>query len=469
LDQHKGRKYIEAYQAEKLDKVNIQLMQEWLEIKALETRFINHGISKKERQAYYKLSSEDKLSYLKDKRQKYYEKYTHVLDNNQDEQATQSFLENTDDAIKTDEQHITKDSLVTELIYRNQEQDKQLSFRNHLHELNNIIHADILLELTEKTHGVKPELYFITKDKNGADRIKCGKRNLSIVDFCLKELNLTFKDTIILLDNVYNMQNDLTRERGINIHQGMYLKEQYRDWFIQYKIERLEQLNDTLTVASETRKQIMANTKSQINAIRNNQQLTPAERIKHVNLIKAKRVFELDALSKAIKQQQISIRKSFNLEMQSAYRKFLAHMAQDGDETALKELRRLRIKFNKQSNDTNNTVNYVDRYQEFRLNIIYEIDTNGAICYKLNDQVIIKDIGKKIEVIQDTNDNIKLTLDLAIAKFGKTIELTGTTEFKQKVVEIAIKYNSKLEFIDVFSKQYSARYLNTKSSQSYNK
>jgi hypothetical protein len=40
LDQHKGRKYIEAYQAEKLDKVNIQLMQEWLEITRILHKYV---------------------------------------------------------------------------------------------------------------------------------------------------------------------------------------------------------------------------------------------------------------------------------------------------------------------------------------------------------------------------------------------------------------------------------------------
>lgn len=459
LNQPKTGKYIEAYPAKQLDTTNTQLMQEWQELKALETRFINHGTSKKERQAYYKLFPEDKLSYLKNKRQKYYKQYAPLLQNKNDEQAIQMSLENTIDIIRVDDQHTTKDSLVTELIHKNQEQDKQQTFRNYLHELNTKINADVLLELTEKTHGVQPELYFITKDKNGVDRIKCGSRNLSIVDFCLKELNLSFKDTVTLLDNAYNMQKDLTRERGWNIHQDMYLKEQYREWFTQYKTERVKQLNDTLTDASDTRKYIIADNKAQIKALRNNQQLTPAELIKQVNLLKARQVFELDALSKARKQQQNSIRKAFNLEMQSAYRKFLGQMAQDGDGIALKELRRLRIEFNKHGNETNNIISYVDRYQEFRLNITYDIDDNGAICYKLNNQIILKDTGRKLEVTQVTNDNIKLSLELAMAKFGKTIALTGTTEFRQKVVEMAVKNNYKVEFLDEYSRLYYAKTL----------
>ena len=460
LNQNKTDKYIMASIPKQSLTLHNQLMQKWRELKSLETRFINRNISKKERQVYYKLSPEDKLSYLNGKHQKYYEQYAPLVESNSDEQTVQASPENNIDTINFNEQHVIKDSLVTELIQQNQEQDKQHTFRNRLHELNSKLHADILLELTEKTHGIQPEQYFITKDKNGADRIKCGRRNLSIVDFCLKELNLPFKDTISLLDNAYNMQNDLTRERGGNIHQGLYLKEQYREWFTRYKIDRVKQLNTTLSDASNTRKHIIVDTKYQIKVIRNNQQLPPAQRIKQVNLLKARHVFELDALSKARKQQQNSIRKAFNLEMQASYRKFLTEQAKLGDETALQELRRLRIKFDKTDGNQNNTFKYVDRYQEFRLNITYDIDNNGTICYKLDDQVIIKDSGRKLEVIKDTQDNIKLSLDLAITKFGKSIELTGTPEFKQKIIEMAVKNNYKVEFLDEYSRLYYAKTLN---------
>jgi hypothetical protein len=72
----------------------------------------------------------------------------------------------------------------------------------------------------------------------------------------------------------------------------------------------------------------------------------------------------------------------------------------------------------------------------------------------LDNNLIIKDTGRKIEVIHDTTDNVKLTLELALAKFGKNIELSGTKEFRQKVVDLAIKNKRNVNFLDEFSKQY---------------
>lgn len=467
LNQNKTDKYIIIASIPKQSlTLHNQLMQEWQELKSLETRFINRNISKKERQVYYKLTSEDKLSYLNDKHQKYYDQYSTLLESSSNEQTIQAPPEKNIDTINLNEQHVIKDSLVTELIQQNQEHDKRHTFRNHLHELNSKLHADILLELTEKIYGVQPELYFITKDKNGADRIKCGKRNLSIVDFCLKELNLPFKDTVRLLDNAYNMQNNLTRERGWNIHQDIYLKEQYKAWFEIYKADRLKQINRVSDYTYNERKLVINSTKHKIQTLRMDKSLTPAKRMEQINLLKATQVIDLNALAEARKYEQKSVRESFNLEMQASYRKFLMEQFKLGDEAALKELRRLRVKFDKTDENQNNTFKYVDRYQEFRLNITYDIDNNGTICYKLDNQVIIKDSGRKLEVIKDTQDNIKLSLDLAIAKFGKSIELTGTPEFKQKAVEIAVKNNYKVEFLDEHSKQYYATYLDQIKSDS---
>lgn len=181
--------------------------------------------------------------------------------------------------------------------------------------------------------------------------------------------------------------------------------------------------------------------------------ITPNKRTQQINLLKAEKIIQLKALAEAKEKEQTSIRDAFNLEMQASYRKFLSEQAKLGDEIALEELRRLRIKFDKQQDDAN-SFNYVNRYQEFRLNITHEIDKAGNILYKLDDNLIIKDTGKKIEVVQDTKDNIKLTLELAMAKFGKKIELTGTAEFRQKVVEMAVQNNYKVKFSDEYSKQY---------------
>ena len=41
-----------------------------------------------------------------------------------------------------------------------------------------------------------------------------------------------------------------------------------------------------------------------------------------------------------------------------------------------------------------------------------------------------------------------------MAKFGKNIELTGTAEFRSKVVDLAIEERRNINFLDDWSRQY---------------
>lgn len=499
-------KYIQPGVRRKSQAIHQQNMQEWINTKSLETRLINRDISKSERKRYYKLSPEDKATYLK---QKHIEFYTNHNNHNNFLEENPNGRDNTTtardvinvirsnntilDDIKTDikrigdieignnpeclrksiartseeryrahssnsaasEQYPAKDSVVEQLLQENNGKHKQQTYKNYLSELNSNVHADALLELTEKTHGINSELYVVTKNLQGADRIKCGNRNLSVVDFCIKELNLPFKDTIKLLDNTYKMQKDLNRARGWSIKQDIYLKEKYYEWFKNYRASRLNHFKQTVMQVKDAKKLIISTTKDKIKTIRENKNIQPAKRKEQINILKAAQIIDLNALAKAKEEEQKSICETYNLEMQSSYRKFLSEQAKLGDEIALEELRRLKIKFEPGQNTTN-SLKYVDHYEEFRLNISHEIDNDGNIYYKRDDQIIIKDTGKKVELIQDTDENVKLTLDLAMAKFGRRVELTGTAEFRQKVVEMAIKNNYKVEFLDEYSKTYHA-------------
>lgn len=252
------------------------------------------------------------------------------------------------------------------------------------------------------------------------------------------------------------MQNELHKSNILDSKDDIYLKNKYQQWFKQYKANRAEKLKECSAKSKTTREAIMAHFKDKIKLTRENRNIHYLKKAQQVNILKANQIIELKALTEARLREQQLIRDTFNLEMHAAYRTFLTEQANLGDAIALKELRRLRTKFDKDNNNKQqqNSFNCIDYYNEFRLNITYEIDNLGNICYKLDNKTIIKDTGRKLEVIHDTDDNIKLTLELALAKFGKNIELSGNAEFRRKVVNLAIKEKRNINFIDDFSRQY---------------
>lgn len=333
-----------------------------------------------------------------------------------------------------------------------EENNKETATKKHeytIKELNNLIKADVLLELAEKTHGMNPELYFISVDSSGNDRIKCGNRNLNMVDFVTKELNLPFREALPYLANVYNMQQELNREKPLK-RDKKYLLAEYKEWFVNYHHERTNLMQEARKSYSTTRQDILKKHNELVNEIRANKSLSRARKTFEINLAKAQKAINLDALQKSNNIQLADIRQKFNKDMQSAYRLFLSERAAKGDDEALEELRRLRIKFDADKN----IIRSVERYQEYRLNISYDVDINGTINYKLNGKIILRDEGSRLAVVNTQPDNLKLSLDLAITKFGNKLTLDGNENFRKSLVETALKHNIKVEFLDDFSKNY---------------
>lgn len=322
-----------------------------------------------------------------------------------------------------------------------------------LKELNQNIRADVLLEMAEKTHGVNSDIYEITVDKNGNDRIKCGSRNLNIVDFVTKELNLSFKQTIPYLTNVLHMQNDVYRSKGFD-QSKQYLQQEYKAWNVAYKEQKQNTVKQLEHTYRTQKSLVNQNLTRKINDIRIDVKLSQQQKTFEINLAKSEKILALKKLQFYHQKQLSEVKKQFNTDMQMSYRNFLAEHANKGDEEALEELKRLRLKYDPESNSIKTT----GKYEQYILDIKYNIDANGYINYTLDDKIIIRDTGSRIDVFNSAGDNAKLSLELAIMKFGNELDLSGSDDFKKQLVETAIKNNMKVTFIDEFSKQYAEQY-----------
>lgn len=326
------------------------------------------------------------------------------------------------------------------------------AFKDLVNKFNTEIQADVLLELLEKTHGAIPELYRITKTADGSDRVGCGTRNLNMMDFCLKEMNLSLAESHSILSNALNMQMEVNRERGWSHDKSVYLSEEYAKWFKDYKAERVKSVFEHKDSFKNKREAIVTRYTEEIATTRANEKLPYKAKRERINVLKVDKLLELEALKKAKYAADVSLKSQYNLEMQKAYRVFLARRARENDELALIELRRLRIDFDDQQNT--NSFNYVDRYQEFKLNITHVIDDRGVINYQINGKTIIQDHGKRVSIVNNSDENTKMILELAKQKFGMNITLTGSDKFRQRAVDIAIKNNFRINFTDNFSKKY---------------
>lgn len=328
----------------------------------------------------------------------------------------------------------------------------EVSYSQTIKEFNSKIKAEIMIELLAKSHGLNPNIYSVVKDNNGYDRIQCGSRKLSVVDFCLKEMHFNFKQTNLLLNNALVLQNDIYQKTGWTYSNDRYLASEYREWLKDFKKEHSQLFLDKKNQYQDERKSLIDAYKTNLAAIKDDNALKYYDKISQINLLKMEHTISLANNTNDKNTSLNNLRSDINERMSKSYNIFLSEQASIGDEIALEELRKLKYIFNEQ-----NSINGKEQ-NKFRFDFSYTIDENGYINYKINDEIVIKDIGSKIEVLKSDDDYIKLSLDLAVRKFGHEINLTGTDDFKISVIEYAINNNLNVSFIDEFSKHYSEKY-----------
>ena len=312
--------------------------------------------------------------------------------------------------------------------------------------------ADILLELLARTHGVIPEKYLIVKGFDGSDRIRCGERNLTLPDFLNKEINLKFNESLPLLKTAMQMQSEVAIEMGYDPQQKPYLFEAYKTWLVEYREQKTRQYANHKSNIKEQRQQIKNNYRDEAKQIRLNKDIPYHIKEQQVRLLKMKMNEQQLALNQAVGQDGEILQKKYNLEMQNAYRIFLTKKAEVGDEIALQELRRLRVDY--EDYQRCGEIRHVDRYNEFRISFDYSIDKHGAITYIIDGKDSIKDLGKRVEVLQANDGTLEVALNLAIQKFGTNIELYGDHSFRHQMVEYAIENKIKVTYKDIVSQTY---------------
>ncbi|MBP9741729.1 MAG: relaxase/mobilization nuclease domain-containing protein [Burkholderiales bacterium] len=346
--------------------------------------------------------------------------------------------------------------------------------KDELKYFKDILKADVLLELLEKTHGVIPEKYAISINKDGKDRIRCGTYNYSVVDFCIKELYLPWNETLKLLKTAELMQREIDREQGWSVYENKYLADEYKIWLVDFKKLKDTELNALQFKIKAKYEEIKKKYKGKNDEVAKSGDGYHKREEKR-RVLKMEKLLESRALQEAKAKELQQIRSKYNLDMQESYRKFLIYKAEVGDEMAVQELRRLRVDF--EEYQKTGSIRHVDRYMEYRLDVSHKIDNQGIITYTLKrysenmhsyiHMDIIKDIGKRIDILDNNVDSIKLALDLAITKYGKHIELFGSAEFRKQLVSLAIQNNYEITFKDSFSENYR-RELISDMRNSYN-
>ncbi|MET3109097.1 hypothetical protein AAKU58_003946 [Oxalobacteraceae bacterium GrIS 1.18] len=328
---------------------------------------------------------------------------------------------------------------------------EKASAKDRFAEIRKRIDCHQLLKKLSHDQKINPALYQVTVAKDGTPRIQCGSRSLTPNDFLSKELGLPWSKAAPILKAVYENQiNQRTRSTSSPLWKefSAQFKEQSSSLFAKRKPFNLEtrELNKSITVRLKAQKQA---------ALVGLSGARKQDEIKRQASLAAQERAVFDSEREALFEQLRPLPKD------QAWRMFLRDRAQQGDETALSELRKIddSARVVPQTSITG-TIELVDdedekkrrkRIRESASTIFKQFNVNlsGDVTYHQNGQAVLRDEGNHLAVLDENNEEVlAAALMLAKERFGMNLTLTGSPEFQARLVKIAVAQNINVRFVD---------------------
>ncbi|MGF6276249.1 hypothetical protein ABIB38_004660 [Massilia sp. UYP11] len=323
-------------------------------------------------------------------------------------------------------------------------------------EIKQNLEAGRLLAHLSKTHGVLADKYVVTRGRDGSERIKCGNQNLNVSDFLTKHMNLPWKDAAPILREVYAAQ------RGNVHHQAKpapsrELWDKYQSW---KQHEAPKERSQAAAAITRTHADAIDQATKDFNAaksrIQGDRSITRAEAKRLIDIAKATREHAKKEARDSRNAARAAERAKWSAKGDNLLKRFLAEAAQTNEshaEAALAELRK-RAPDIAEKEDAANYIKAADQQAKeqgapIKRDLRYTVDLKGHITYRIDGQEALKDEGKRVNILRASDgDVIEEGLYLAKSKFGKTLTLHGSDQFKAEAVRIAVEKNIPVDFSD---------------------
>lgn len=309
------------------------------------------------------------------------------------------------------------------------------------------IDASQLLVALSKSHGLIPEKYSVSKASDGSDRIKCGTRNLNVSDFLTKEMNLPWVEASTILRAAHARQLEGHRFEATPTP----LRQPKPNLWAEFAKTR-----PSSNQRSAEWEQLRQSKKERQQAITSNYY---AEKAVLAGSPTAGKRAAMSLLRMEKLRLEAELRDQFNRERDALktkqkksaselYRDWLHAQAETGREAALEELRRVRVEPFPTPNPDDASINGKPQNTPLYESLNHVIHRNGDVTYLRNNEAVLRDTARAVNVIQNDRDTIEAGLRLAMAKFGSKLEITGSQEFKETAARIAAQAGLRCEFDD---------------------
>lgn len=362
----------------------------------------------------------------------------------------------TDDALKLP-RVIQPSSVLARVQADMRERYEQATDKDRYAEIRQHLDCAQLLGSLSHTHGLNPELYQLTKGKDGTPRIQCGSRALTPSDFLTKELGLPWRDSASILRKTYEHQigDKVMTAQGRAAPSPLWREMKAEQLACKATaMQRLQTFDDE----TKARRAILFS-KLKIEQTKALAGLTGANRKVALSLEKLRAV----TIKAEFSDTRRALRKSIQPTQATVWRSFLQARAQAGSEEALAALRKLDDTVRAAPAQSITGIIFLSDEEQERTRrrrareslalilktLTHSVQINGDITYIRNGRPVLRDEGRRLAMLDEHSEEvIAAGLLLASEKFGPHLALTGSSEFQRRVVEVAVAQGIDIKFVD---------------------
>ena len=223
-----------------------------------------------------------------------------------------------------------------------------------------------------------------------------------------------------------------------------FLWEHYQKLMEQRKVNKRRELLLEKESRLALRESIKLKYKEQLELVKINKNIPSNQKYQHRQIIYAHQREELQELTQRFSQKRRDIHKQNRLY---SYKEFLLEKALQGDEKALEALRRTTMRFKPNENILRHPQGKVNHKLWESLKV--QITKEGKAVYQVGGDGKIIDTGAYLKVtVEDSDRTILTSLQMAKEKYGDTLEVQGSLEFKKRVMMVNERYELKIKFTD---------------------
>ncbi|MFM0632709.1 LPD7 domain-containing protein [Paraburkholderia xenovorans] len=330
-------------------------------------------------------------------------------------------------------------------------------------EIRAMLDAGRLLAVLAHTHGLIVEKYAIGKGADGGDRIQAGSRNLKVSDFLTKEMKLSWEEAAQLLRETYRAQTGRDPEHVPRGTPERDLWGEFQQWRSAYRNGLRRAWDAQADHQSERRKAVKSEFYSARSALieRPRMDLSGAQRREQLSAARVARLEAEAALRVQIAKERDALRAAASRPLTEQYRDFLQERAQEGDERALHELRRMQqIRLRTKRADDKRAVIFstpsrgVERAAAHDRNeiiyagpsITYEVRASGEVDYRKDGVAFLVDEGRTLRLWDSEREAVEIALRFAQQKFGSTLSLSGPDDFQAAAARVAADTRIRIVF-----------------------